>query len=419
MSATNSFSQTVDIYFDEVVAGFEATNTTAKNVSTYKPNAGKIAESGQAFYRPQPFLTEVVDGRDVSSAYNDLTELTVPSVLTDAHLRNVPVSFTGVDLNNPHIMQRAVKAATVMLNNKVDTVVANEIASKGTLVYTNSGAISTYEELAVPDAMMLEQQATKGQRCMLLNPRMSVQVSGNLAGRDNLNGVPLDAYRRASLQPIAGFDTFRTDYGKSITGSSAASYAIDGGAQDYTPLSKDGNDLPVDNRVQTITVKTGTGAAVGDAFTVANVYATGHINKQSTGELKTFRILAVNSSTSWDISPPFIPADGSDQAQKDYGNIDTVPADSAAITVLNTVTKPCSVFYEKDCVEIIHADYNLDPFRESGKQVRVKTTDSGITIAMLSDSNVDTLVAKYRMFIWMNVNVLQPEAAGIMLPFQT
>lgn len=418
MSASNSFSQKVDIFFDEVLSGFEATNTTAKNVSNYKPNAGKLAEGGQTFYRPMPFLTEVVDGRDVSSAYKDLTELTVPSTLTDSHIRNVPISFTGKDINNPHIMQQAVTGATVMLNNKVDTVVANAIADNGTLVHTSSGDISTYDELSIPDTIMLEQQASKGQRCMLLNPRMAAKISGNLAGRDAmLAGTGLDAYRNASLQNIAGFDTYRVDYGKTITGSTGSGYLVNGADQDYTPVSKDGNNLPVDNRTQTLAVDTGSNAAVGDSFTIAGVYAVGHINKQSTGQLKTFRIKAINGSN-WTISPAIVPADGTDQAQRDYANVNTTPADDAAISILNTTTKPCSVFYEKDCVEIIHADYNLDPFRETGKQVRVKTTDSGITIAMLSDSNVDTLVAKYRMFIWMNVEVLQPEAAGIILPNQ-
>lgn len=414
----NSFSQTLDIFFDAVVAGFDATNMTAKNVSLYKPNAGNLAEGGQTFYRPMPLLTEVVDGRDVSSAYNDLTELTVPSTLTDSHIRNVPISFTGKDLNNPHIMKQTVNAANIMLSNKVDILVANEIASSGTLVVTSASNFDTYDELAEADALMLEQQCTKGVRKMLLNPRMAKSVTGDLVGRERNNGAS-DQYERAMLRPVAGFDTFRTDYGKSIVGSSAASYAVDGGAQDYTPLSKDGNDLPVDNRTSTLTVKTGSGAAVGDAFTIAGVYAVGHINKQSTGQLKTFRIKTINSATSWTVSPAIIPYDGADQAQKDYANVDTTPADSAAITVLNTVTKPCSVFFEMDCVELIHADYNVESFQASGKKVRKATTDSGITIIMLSDSNIDTLVAKYRFFVWANVNILNPEAAGILLPNQT
>lgn len=417
----NDFSSKVDIFFEEVVAGFEATNVSAKNVSMYKPGAGALAEGGQTFYRPMPMLTEVVDGRDMSAAYNDLTELTVPSTLTESHLRNVPVSLTGVDLNNPHMMNNIVRTTNVMLSNKLDTLVAAEVADKGTLVVTSGTNIDTYDEAAVADALMLEQQATRGQRNMFLNPRMAKNLAGNLAARGTMQGAPMDAYTRSMLPPIAGFDTFRVDYGKSIAGSSTAGDLIAGASQSYTPAAMSAG-LPVDNRTQTINVDDGLGAAhglvVGDAFTIAGVYAVGHINKQSTGQLKTFRVISVPAATSVEIAPPIIPADGVAQSQKDYANVNTTPADNAAITVLNTVTKPASVFFEKDAVEIIHADFNTEPFEASGKKVRKATTDSGVQIVMLSDSNIDTLVAKYRMFVWANVELLNYELGGIMLEAQ-
>ncbi len=413
----NSFAKKIDIFFEEVVAGFEATNVSAKNVSQYKPNVGALAEGGQTFYRPMPLLTEVVDGRDVSAAYNDLTELTVPSTLAESHIRNVPVQLTGVDLNNPHIMANIVKATNIMLSNKLDTLVADAVATYGTLAVINSGNIDTYDEAAEADALMLEQQATKGQRIMYLNPRMAKNLAGNLAGRQTMDGAPMDAYTRSMLPPIAGFDTFRVDYGKSIAGSAGAGYLVNGANQNTTPVSNDANGLPVDNRTQTLTVDTGTGAQVGDVFTIAGVNAVGHINKQDTGQLKTFRILAINGAN-WTIAPAIIPADGAAQSQKDYANVTTTPADNAAITILNTTTKPASVFFEKDAVEIIHADFNTEPFEATGKRVRKATTDSGIQIVMLSDSNVDTLNAKYRMFIWANVEVLNYELAGIMLEGQ-
>jgi hypothetical protein len=413
----NAFSKKVDIFFEEVVSGFDATNISAKNVSQYKPQAGSLAEGGQTFYRPMPMMSQVVDGRDVSASYKDLVELTVPSTLTESHLRNIPVSLTGVDLNNPHMMKNIVDLSTKQLSNKLDVLVADAVATYGTLVVKSTSAIDTYDEAAEADALMLEQQATRGQRIMLLNPRMAKNLAGNLAGRSTLTGAPLDAYTRSSLPAIAGFDTFRTDYGKTLTGSAGAGYLVNGANQHTTPVSHS-NDLPVDNRTQTLTVDTGANAAVGDAFTIANVYAVGHINKQSTGQLKTFRILAINGAN-WTIAPAIVPADGANAAQAAYANVNTTPADNAAITILNTVTKPTSVFFEKSAVEIIHADFNVEPFVSTGKQVRKATTDTGIQIVMLSDSNVDTLVAKYRMFIWASVELLNYELGGIMLENQT
>lgn len=413
----NSFSKKVDIFFEDVVAGFDATNVSAKNVSQYKPPAGALAESGQTFYRPMPMLSQVVDGRDMSASYKDLTELTVPSTLTESHLRNIPVSLTGVDLNNPHMMKNITELTAKQLSNKLDVLVADAIATYGTLAVINTGAIDTYDDAAEADALMLEQQATRGQRCMLLNPRMAKNLAGNLASRGTMQGAPMDAYTRNALPPIAGFDTYRTDYGKTITGSAGAGYLVNGANQFTTPASNS-NGLPVDNRTQTLAVDTGANAAVGDVFTIANVYAVGHINKQSTGQLKTFRILAINGAN-WTIAPSIIPADGANASQVAYANVNTTPADNAAITIKNIATKPASVFYEKSAVEIIHADFNTEPFMATGKKVRKATTDSGIQIVMLSDSSVDTLIAKYRMFIWANVELLNYELGGIMLENQT
>lgn len=414
----NSFSSKIDIFFEDVVTGFDAINVTAKNATLYKPNAGSLAESAQTFYRPMQLLTEVVDGRDVSSSIKDITELTVPATLTESHIRNVPVRFTGVDLNNPHMFQRTVEASKIMLSNKVDTLIANHIATYGTLAVINSGNIDTYDDAAEADALMLEQQATQGMRCMLLNPRMSKNLAGNLAGRQTMAGAPMAAYTRNALPPIGGFDTYRVDYGKTITGSAGSGYLVNGANQFTTPVSKDGNGLPVDNRTQTLTVDTGSNAAVGDAFTIANVYAVGHINKQSTGNLKQFRILAINGAN-WTIAPAIIPADGSNQSEKDYANVNTKPADNAAITILNTVTKPASVFYEKSALELLHADFDVSSMQENGKKVRKATTDSGIQIVMLSDSNIETLATTYRMFVWCNPNLTNYELAGIMLEGQT
>lgn len=413
----NSFSQTVDIFFENVVQGFEASNVTAKNVAMYKPEVGRLALSGQTFYRPMPLMVNTADGRDVSSSYQDLTELTVPSTITESHIRNVPVQLVGVDLNNPHIMKNVVDSTVIKLSNKLDTLVADKIATYGTLAVINSGNIDTYDEAAEADALMLEQQASNGMRVMMLNPRMAKNLAGNLAGRQTMTGAPMSAYERNTLPPIAGFDTFRTDYGKTITGSSASGYLVNGANQNTTPVAKDGNGLPVDNRTQTLTVDTGTGIVAGDVFTIAGVYSVGHINKQSTGQLKTFRVIAVNGSD-LTIAPAIIPADGSADSQKAYANVNTTPADNAAITVLNTTTKPASVFYEKGAVEIIHADFDMSSFQADGKKIRRATTDSGVQIVMISDSNIDTLTTKYRMFIWANVEVLNYELAGIMLEGQ-
>ena len=413
----NDFSSKIDILFEDVVTGFDAMNLSAKNVSQYKIGAGTLQQAGQTVYRPVPMLSEVVDGRDMTSSYKDLVEMTVPSTLTDSHLRNVPVQLTGAELNSPHLHKRMVEELQILLSNKLDTLVAGEVADKATLLVSSTGSIDTYLKAAEADALMKEQQCGTGVRCMFLHPRQAIKFASNLAARETMNDAPMSAYQRNTLLPIAGFDTYSVDYAKTIPDSVGSGYLVNGAAQGYTPTAKT-SGLPTDNRTGTLIVDTGSGAVNGAFFTIAGVNSVGHINKQDTGQLKTFRLISGAATTTWVISPPMIPANGAAAAQKAHGNCVTTAADNAAITFLNVAAAPASVFFKKDAVELIHADFNTDEFTSHGKKVRKATTDSGLQIVMLSDSSIDTLVAKYRMFVWANANVLAPEMAGCMLENQ-
>jgi hypothetical protein len=413
----DSFIDDIETYFDDIIESFDAVHLAAGTVNQYQANSGQLANTNQTFHRPVQMFTEVQDGRDLTGQEKDLTELTVPSTLVENHIRNVYFDLAGVELNNQRIRERAAKAASLQLSAKLDTLVANKIADDATLLVKNSGNIDTYDDLAEAEAIMSEQQMDQGERCIFLNPRMATNIAGNLAGRGTMQGFPVSAYTSSEIPQIANFSVFRNQYMKSITGSTGSGYLVNGADQDYTPLTHDANGIPVDNRTSILTVDTGSNATVGDFFTIAGVNSIGHINKEDTGELKTFRIKAINGAN-WTVSPAIVPADGTAQAQKDYATCSTTPADNAAITILNTTTKKCSAFFQKDAVEIIKGDYNLEDFNREGKLISKSVTDSGIPIALLSESSVPTLTSRYRLMLWANVEVLQPEAVGLYLEGQ-
>jgi len=79
--------------------------------------------------------------------------------------------------------------------------------------------------------------------------------------------------------------------------------------------------------------------AAGDSFTVAALNAVHHITKGDTGQLKTFRVISVDSATTMTISPPMITNQVAADASAQYQNcvINTKAANSA-IVFLNTVT---------------------------------------------------------------------------------
>lgn len=413
----NSFIKDIETYFDEVVEGFSATNLAAGVVAKYKADASQLSNTNNSFQRPVSMRTKSVDGLDLTGQERDFTDLTVPVALNATHLRNVLPKLQGVDLNNEMARTRIRDATVLELASRVDDIVASKIVQDATLLVKNSGNIDSYEDLAEAEAIMTEQQCDKGQRNIFLNPRMANNIASNLAARQTMAGFPTTAYTKSDVPDIAGFTTYRNQYMPSVTGSAGAGYLVNGADQDYTPLTTL-NDIPVDNRTATLTVDTGTGAAVGDFFTIAGVNSVGQINKKDTGELRTFRIKAINSNV-WTYSPPIVPADGTDVAQQDYPTTNTTPADNAAITILNTTTKKASAFYQQDAVELIHGDFNLRDFEAQGKVMGYAQTDSGLSIAMLCQSQIISLTSTYRFFIWTNPVVLRPECVGLYLEGQS
>jgi hypothetical protein len=119
-----------------------------------------------------------------------------------------------------------------------------------------------------------------------------------------------------------------------------------------------GGQINVDNRFQTVTVSSTTGVVAGDAFTIAGVFAVHHITKQSTGQLKTFRVVSVTNGTTMVITPPIISAQGGTDAELQYQNCIVTPnATASAMTRLNLDTAPINCFWQKDALEILPGRY--------------------------------------------------------------
>jgi hypothetical protein len=174
----------------------------------------------------------------------------------------------------------------------------------------------------------------------------------------------------------------------------------------------------VDNRYQTITVSTTANVAAGDCFTVAALDATHHITKGDTGQLKTFRVISVNSGTTMTISPPMITAQGGTDAELQYQNcvINTKAANSALV-FLNTVAAPVNPFWQKDAMEILPGRYAVPT--DAGTAVMRASTDQGIELVWQKFYDINTMKTKYRLDTLFGVVNKQPEMSGIMLFSQT
>ena len=146
-----------------------------------------------------------------------------------------------------------------------------------------------------------------------------------------------------------------------------------------------------------------------------------HITKQSTGQLKTFRITAIVSGAGGagvvTISPPIISGQGATDAELQYQNVDATPANGAAVVFLNTVAAPINCFWHKDAIELLPASLAVPT--DAGANVMRATTDQGIEVVMQKQFDINTQKTKYRWDVLYGVVCLSPEMAGIMLFSQT
>jgi gamma-glutamylcysteine synthetase len=158
--------------------------------------------------------------------------------------------------------------------------------------------------------------------------------------------------------------------------------------------------------------------AAGDCFTIAANNSVHHITKEDTGQLKTYRVISVDSSTTLTISPPMITNQVANDASEQYQNcvINTKAANSA-IVFLNTVTTGVNPFWHKNAIELMPGRYAVP--ENSGAAVMRATTTQGIDIVFQKQYDIDTMKTKYRLDTLFGVTMSNPEMAGVILFSQT
>ena len=283
----------------------------------------------------------------------------------------------------------------------------------------NGGAITSYEHAAqCEEAMSKRDVPIMTPRTMIMNSTDYNSVANDLAKRDApLSGTSLTAYERSQIPMIATFDSFKANFMPTQAVAAGTSWLVNGANQDHDPKATDANGNNVDNRTQSLTIDGGSGTiAEGDAFTIAGVFAVSAIHKNVLPDLQTFRVVSRTSSTVIVIQPAMIAATGNSGAQenKDYANVDSSPADDAAITFLNiTAAQPSNIFFANSAVEIVHGSLSTMELDGSAGVASMRaTTDSGIEILFAKESGISGLSTKYRLTMWMTANVLCPEMCG-------
>lgn len=421
---SNDFSKEERVAFEEILAGFQDAEVMSKNVMKYGTDQQMMERTNDIIWRPQPYVMNSYDGLDQTANFADKTQLSVPASINIS--KSVPYTLTAKELRDQLQEGRLGDGAKQKLASDINVAILETACNLGSLVVPIADSASGFDDVAQVEAIMNEQGVQAFDRILALNTRDYNGMASNLANRADISAKKsLTAYERAYIGQICSFDTWKLDYSKRLTAAAGGAITIDTTAAGnfLTPKATDATQLGkvnVDNRYQTVTVSSTTDVAAGDCFTITGVEAVHQITKEATGQLKTFRVVSVDTATTMTITPPLIDPDSGAgaESEKQYQNVDVTTASAtAAINWLNTVTTGINPFFQKEALEILPGRLAIPS--DSGMKVMRGTTDSGLELVMSKQSDINGLDTKFRFDVLFGVVNKAPEMSGILLFGQT
>jgi hypothetical protein len=414
----NAFSKEERVAFELLLEGFHDQLVLSRNVSIYATDQVTMERTSDTIWRPQPYISQSFDGTDMTSNFKDYVQLSVPATIGFG--KSVPWTLTAKELRDALQEQRLGSAARQKLASDINVAVSNVAALQGTLVVKRTSAASGFDDVAMCEAIMNEQGVDYGDRYLALSTRDYNGMASNLqtASRSFGSQKSDKAYEQAFVGRVASFDTYKLDYARRLTAAAAGgSITINTNTQFYTPKATStagtGEVGNVDNRYQSAVFSSTTGMVAGDCFTIAGVEAAHHITKQTTGQLKTFRVISVTNGTTAVISPPIISGAGTTDAELIYKNVQVAGSTTAAVTWLNTTAGFANPFWHKDAIELLPGRYAVPS--DAGTAVMRASTDQGIELVMQKWYDINTMKTKYRLDTLFGVVNKQPQMTGVIL----
>ena len=418
----NAFSKEERVAFEDLLEGFQDALVLSRNVAVYNTDQQMMERTNNVIWRPQPYIAVSYPGTDMSANFDDYTQLAVPATIGFG--RSVPWVMTATELRDSLQEGRLGDAAKQKLASDINVAVMNVAALQGTVFVKRTSPASGFDDVAEIEARFNEEGIPSEDRYLALSTRDYNGMASDLAKntRSFGNDISDSALRRAYVGRLASFETYKLDYAVRKTaaagGAGLTTSTLTAAAQYWVPratqVATTGETANVDNRYQTLTVSSTTSVAAGDSFTIANCFAVHHITKQSTGVLKTFRVISVPSSTTMVISPPVISSQGGSDAEAQNQNCTiTTQSATAAIVFLNTVAGNMNPFWHKDSIEILPGRYAVPT--DAGAAVMRAATDQGIELVMTKQYDINTMKTKYRLDTLYGVVNKQPEMSGIVM----
>lgn len=404
----NALAKDLELMFETFVDGFDAACVISQEAETSYPDPKSLQRTGDVFYKKQNYQASIVTGLDVSAATRtDVIERFVPTTYRSPD--NVIFELDARELRDPNHLKRMGDAAGLRLAAEIDKNLYAAVAAQAGIVIKKVGSFS-WDDAATAEAVMLSRGISAANKKIFLNPMDYRDVAKDLGNRAYLGDRSKDAYERSKVPDLATFAAFRTDNMINLAGVGTVTGTTVTANTAHTVTAMTG-DLPTDNRSGTLGVSGANIANIknGDAFTIAGVNAVHNIDKSDSGNLMTFRVISGGGTGTLTVSPKIV-------TTGPYQNVTAQASAGAAITFLNTSTKPVNAFWSQGAVAL---DYGKLAFPAgTGMEVMTSNTKNGVPLVMVAQSNAQTGKLFVRYTTLYAASVLDPEKCGIIIANQ-
>jgi hypothetical protein len=276
--------------------------------------------------------------------------------------------------------ERVLKPRVSQLAASVDADVANVYKNIFQSVGTPGTTPATSLVLLQANQKLNESAAGMSPRYATVNPAANAGLVEGMKGLFNPTGTISRQFKNGMMgEGILGLDEINmsqsiathTTGSRSTTDTILVNGAVS--TQGATTINLDGGTASA-----TI--------AVGDVFTIANVFAVNPQTRQSTGSLQQFTVtsLATASSGAWTnvaISPAIYTSANA------LATVDSFPANDAAVTFIGTASTqyPQNLVYHKDAITLATADLLLP----QGVDMASRQVHNGISLRVVRQYDIN------------------------------
>ena len=321
------------------------------------------------------------------------------TTLTVASQKHIGVNFTSAELTMQldDFAERVLKPRISQLASSIDADVANAYKTIGNTVGTPGTTPGTSLVLLQAQQKLNENAAVMSPRYATVNPAANAGLVEGMKGLFNPTDTVSKQFKNGMMGTgVLGFD--EVNMSQSIKQHTTGTRVATGNTTGAAVTTEGSSTL-------TLTVGSGELIAVGDVFTIADVYSVNPQTRESTGSL--FQFVALASSTATTTATVTVAAMYS--ASHALATMLTLPATSKAVVFVGTASTqyPQNLVYHKDAITFATADLLLP----QGVDMAARAVHNGISLRVVRQYDINNDRMPCRIDVLYGFSTIRPQMA--------